>query len=30
VRLAPAAPIEVVAIRIVRNAAGVTVEPVTD
>jgi phage tail sheath protein FI len=30
VRLAPAAPIEVVAVRIVRHAAGVTVEPVTD
>jgi phage tail sheath protein FI len=30
VRLAPAAPIEVVAVRIVRHATGVTVEPVTD
>ena len=29
VLLAPAAPIEVVAVRIVRHAAGVTVEPVT-
>ena len=29
VRLAPAAPIEVVAVRIVRHAAGVSVEPVT-
>jgi phage tail sheath protein FI len=30
VRVAPAAPIEVIAVRIVRHVAGVTVEPVTD